>query len=46
VQLTPLARFFELGAILVPSGAANACLLGCFDPTSFSLSIMSIYYFS
>jgi len=27
VQLTPLARFFELGAILVPSGAANACLL-------------------
>ena len=29
VQLTPLARFFELGAILVPSGAANACLFGC-----------------
>jgi len=28
VQLTPLARFLGLGAISVPSGAANACLLG------------------
>ena len=28
VQLTPLARFRGLGAMWVPSGAANACLLG------------------
>ena len=30
VQLTPLARFLGLGAILVPSGAANAESLGGF----------------